>query len=299
MKLYLLIASVLLVAACQGARESPPADEPVQNTAPGVDNFRIFAFDLDEMRQLITFNGWVVANLPMETSSAYECNLERLTRELNSDDLECFLHNDAYQIVGMRHGLLFVTDSVYLLPVHGTTMVNFDGNRYVVSGTFYKHGKINSHIVVVDDPKKLPAFALKNLSENLTAIKPEDLSAGQSVLLDTTGVSVCFHYPFNGRDYVFYSVNVDKDTVPDLTLLGEIQKGKIVPRDTVMQMPASTIKTTPAKVINGIYTYDYTYRVAQGESTALRSEGSIYVKADTVVVGYRYSDAALRRGGKY
>jgi hypothetical protein len=176
-------------------------------------------------------------------------------------------------------------------------MVNFHDNRYVISGRFYRAGKISSRIVVVDDPKKLPSFALTNLNKNLAKVKPEDLSHGQNILLDTTGISVSFHYPFNGRDYVFYSVTTDKDTIPDLTLLGEIQKGKIVLRDTVMQMPASTITATPAKVINGIYTYDYAYRILLGERTALRSEGSIYVRADTVVVGYRYSDADDQRKG--
>jgi hypothetical protein len=142
----------------------------------------------------------------------------------------------------------------------------------------------------LDEMKELITFnawSIANLSSDTSAV-----SAANTVPLpDTSGIAISMHYPYQGHDYVVYSANMDQDRSMDATYLGEILNGKIVVRDTIVAMGTSSTRNMPVKIINGIYAYDYSHRVMDGERLVLRSEGSIYIKADTIVVGYRYFNA--------
>jgi hypothetical protein len=131
------------------------------------------------------------------------------------------------------------------------------------------------------------AWSVANLSSDTAAMSV----AGTTSLPDTSGIAISMHYPYQGHDYVVYSASIDQDSRMDATYLGEILNGKIVLRDTIAMMGTSSTKNAPVKIINGIYTYDYAYREMDRERLVLRSEGSIYIKADTIVVGYRYFNA--------
>lgn len=142
----------------------------------------------------------------------------------------------------------------------------------------------------LDEMKELITFnawSIANLSSDPSAMSVAHARA----LPDTSGIAISIHYPYQGHDYVVYSANLDQDSSMDATYLGEILNGKIVVRDTIVAMGTSNAKSAPVKIINGIYVYDYSHRVMDGERLMLRSEGSIYIKADTIVVGYRYFNA--------
>jgi hypothetical protein len=135
----------------------------------------------------------------------------------------------------------------------------------------------------LDEMKELITFnawTIANLSPDTSVVSVTDTMP----LPDTSGIAISMHYPYQGHDYVVYSANSSMDA----TYLGEILDGKIVVRDTIVAMGTSSTKNTPVKIVNGIYVYDYSYRKMDGERLMLRSEGSIYIKADTIVVGYRY-----------
>jgi len=58
--------TMLILSACTGTETKNSIEQEDKKDVP---QFHTFTFNLDEMKELITFNAWVIANLPSDTSA--------------------------------------------------------------------------------------------------------------------------------------------------------------------------------------------------------------------------------------
>lgn len=299
MKRMIFIVMMVLLGCSGGKDTKNVADVKTEEV-----KFQVFRFDLDKMRELITFNGWTIANTPPDTSLTYNCTAPAI-RGLDSTAVQCFYQDDQYRVIGVLPGendgaLLFIpqgSEDVYYFPSRHPLMVNYHSGKYYVTETGVTDGEISSTISSIIDPKALTKTSLKEWYTDYSNKEWQEDAVKQAaktmdeLVLDTIGIVVSVYYPFRDREYVVYSTSLDDDNSMDATFVGELVNGRLVLRDTVASMGTATLKGTPVRIINDIYVYDYFYRQMDGERLVLRSEGSIYIKADTIVMGYRYFDA--------
>lgn len=298
-RIIFIVVTVLL--GCLGGGSDTKNVAGVKTEAA---QFHVFRFDLDQMRELITFNGWTIANTPPDTSWTYNCTAPAI-KGIDSTAVHCFYQDDQYRVIGVMldendGALLFIpqgSEDVYYFPCRHPLMINDHNGKYYVTETGVTDGNISSTISSITDPKALAKTSLREWHTDYSTEEWQGDAVKQAaktmsrLVLDTIGIAVSVYYPFRDREYVLYSASLDQNSSMDATFVGELVDGKVMLRDTVATMGTATSKGIPVRIINDIYVYDYFYRKMDGERLVLRSEGSIYIKADTIVMGYRYFDA--------
>lgn len=194
------------------------------------------------------------------------------------------------------------SDLNYFLECTDSQMVDYrDGHYYVIIQLCnFDFGR--TRILKIKDPTSL--IKLRDNELPRRQIQRDSISNANSdlikklnkeiVLIDTANVSASVFFPYQGREYLIYSAKkeyyVQFDEL-DTTFLGEVRNGSLITLDTILNEPTWTAEFEPNKIVNGIYLYKYGVDVLDGDgSHIIDFKGRIFVKDDTIVIGYKNKD---------
>lgn len=270
--------------------------------------FTKLIYNLDKLSQKKIFDEWVDLNIKTSISDTlfnHYKNFEvpHVLFEGKSYPLgQCYYKDNNYKIIGRCNGefggeLLFLgkdTTKVFYLLCTCPLMVNYINNKYYITSAL-AHMNGLGKVTEISDPKTLISVPIDSLCLNwksnyFKGKNPreiyEKLSKQGNVLIDTCGVIFNLFYPYKKHNFVIYS-NHKK------TYLGEILNKKIIPLDTLVDIRIYTTDDTQNTIKHGIYTYHFNNSSSCFFNDTLyekiSSNGDIYIKQDTIVIGYRYN----------
>lgn len=114
------------------------------------------------------------------------------------------------------------------------------------------------------------------------------LSNQGQTLVDTVDYTFSLFFQFDQKDYLIYSGG-------NRTYLGEISDGKIEVLDTLMEKGSWSNSDIPSEIVDNIYHYRF-LRIHGTGTKHMYSSGDIYVKQDTIVIGYVYKEWPRKEG---
>jgi len=287
---YLVLAISGLLVSCSYEKEHMPR------------LFSKFVYDLNVSADSLKFNEWTRQNLKGVNFKSEFC-----TDSIKIDSLlwgRCFYSDENYSVYGGCRGefggsLIFIerndTSHAYYLPSTCPQMVERrNGAFYVTESVAHIDGF--GRIVRVHDPKRLFKIRMNSLqlpsqSQKFPSLDQpifNKLPQHREVLIDTTGVTVDLFFESEGDEYFIYSDY-------QRTYLGLYDQKVIVVLDTLMEYPSRSWSTRSIGAIdNGIYHYSYmTHEIVirgKKEIKEIENLGDIYVKNDTIVVGFKYKE---------
>lgn len=250
-------------------------------------------FDLNFPSQKSEFDWWVSKNIienPNDTTSKkYESLKEYRFDTGRFGSLKCDFEDDNFEIysgcAGEFGGALYFLDKknpdkIYHLPITCPQMIDFQKDKYLITATL-AHMSGSAAIYILNNPRDLPLISREKLLTDELII-PENII---ECILDTLGVTANIYYPFKGKAFLVYAQN-------DTTYLGEIVDKRIINREIILSNGISPNDNKLNRIKNGIYISDInqtSISISQGLRTTEEIEGSIYLKQDTLVLGYKYS----------
>ena len=276
-------------------------------------DFTVINFNLDDSIESKKFNEWTAKNIGPNSNS--DCKLPgSLILWDTISSTKCFYEDEQYQVFGTNHGewggtIVFKDKSSefsYLLNCSDLLMVNHQNNAYYITDVVADSNFGRTRILRIENPKELIKIPTKYLPRNITS--RDSIIRANTVLLkeirtkitllDTSNVIASLFYPYRGNNYLIYSAKHDDyiqfDEI-DTTFLGEIVDRNLAAIDTILPLPTWTLEFKPNRVYNEVYSYNYNRKHWRGEHILfIDSNGSIYIKEDTIVIGYRYYDKRQR-----
>jgi hypothetical protein len=263
---------ILLASGVACSRESSETQ-----TAPAT-HFIKLVYDLNQQQDSIQFTNWVRNNFQDSVSENYACMDSVMLG--GRSWATCYYQDEEFKILGECRGefggSLFFIDkenpgNAYYLSCTCPAMVEKRGPHFYVTETL-SHGVGHGRIVKIAEPRDLMLFNFDRLALtwNRAMGNPdgyEELSNQGQIVVDTVDYTFSLFYQFGADEYLIYSDN-------NTTYLGRVYESKIEPLDTLMKMRSTRQPdSVPGEFSNGIYHYKY-------------SSGDIFVKQDTIVIGY-------------
>lgn len=256
-------------------------------------------YDLKNPQDSIEFNNWVLLNYKNKLVN----NCDEYLHLNDSVILGFGIYQDkkfkVFQTcLGEFGGKLMFQDRnnpefIYYMRSTCPIMIEkLDGEYYILESL--AHGSGNGRIIKLTDPKSLIKVFKdsldikmeweKNRFPNLKKFKIyEILSSQNEVILDTFGVIFNSFFIYKLNFYIIYYGN-------QKTYLGKIINNNIETIDTLISCNSYyNDHNIPTKNIDGIYHAPFSNFIGT-VNYSKRSEGNIYVKDDTIVVGYRITE---------
>lgn len=288
MKLSPILLLVLLIA-CSTDREER--------------QFITLVYNLNKKTDSVEFQKWKYENVDGKKSKNYDCQ-----DSLKIDNwtwAHCFYQDDTYQVFGECRGefggsVIFINKDrpkkVNYLTCTCPSMIEKREDGFYITETL-AHGSGHGRIIKIKDPKELITVDIDSLSTSWKEERFKGMDGfevykklawqGQT-LVDTIDHVFSLFFQYKNRDYLIFSSF-------NSTLLGEVKKGEINVLDTLANTFTWGYTDIPNEIIDGIYHNQYEATYGTGEMHKY-SRGDIYVKQDTIVLGYFYKEWPRKEG---
>ena len=250
--------------------------------------FHKIILDLSNSEDSINFSKWKSKNGIIKD---YEDDLCQKLLRIGSESIGvCYLNDEDYIVLGNCSGefggfLIFIerefTDFGYYLESTCPLMVQEIDESYFVTESL-AHLSGYGSVKKIDDPKNLEKVKLDSLWYFQEQLKNSEIrKKGYEFLIDTIGLTIGMFFKYENGYFVIYS---DQEN----TYLGLIKDGRIHLRDTVLDFASWTyLGDEPGGEISGIYHHPFKRSFFEKNSAI---QGNIYVKEDTIIVGYKYQE---------
>jgi len=266
------------------------------NKPTSIKQFNKLIYNLNEHKDSIEFGQWINRNIGIKQKILND------TLKVDTLWLGTGIYEDeqfkAYQYCfGEFGGAIYfiergVENYAYFLECTCPLMIERRNDKYIITETL-AHLSGSGTIQVLNSPKELVKISLDSIPLDWKSARYPTLSEYEiydtlrhleKVLLDTVGITLDLFFEFDNSDYLIYSDYQN-------TFLGRVADGTIELQDTLLKLPSWRYNESPNEIINGIY--HYTNKAWGGFSNKeirkrTRSTGDIYVKNDTIVIGYYY-----------
>lgn len=217
--------------------------------------------------------------------------------------VKCFLEDDKYRVIGTSMdefgGSIFFWDKktlfAYFLRCEHPLMVDYNNGYYYVTEQYSEATYGHTRILKIKDPTRLIKILKTQLPRRQFEVDSivrsqhayvENLER-EIVLLDTSNVSAAVFYPYKDKNYLVYSARSERYFELDTTFLGVIEKGVLIPLDTLLNEPILTEMFEPTRIVNGTYTYRYSMQTWNGADVKIIDmKGNVFMKNDTIVIAY-------------
>jgi hypothetical protein len=275
--------------------------------------FMVLDFSLNDSTQAIQFAKWKTRNLRGE--SVIVCNADVKVSSDSLSEIKCFLEDEHYHVFATNYGewggMIFFEDKLsentYVIGCSELLMVNYRDSSYYITDVNTDFSYPRTRILKIDDPAKLASIPRERLPRNLhdhdslMKVLHSLYKIGSiTTVLDTVNLTASLFYPYGNRNYLVYTAKNPFTTrehdEPDTTYVGEIVEGELKTIQMILPFPTITSQFRPNFVDDSIYTYNYDFKTyhgteKKGETVVLiDSHGSIFIKKDTIVVGYSHYD---------
>jgi hypothetical protein len=273
------------------------------STKQGKDRFETLVYDLSNKSDSIEFEQWRLKNVVGKESKKYDCQ-----DSLKIDEwtwAHCLYEDDLYKVLGGCRGEF--GGSVIFIPKIEPGKANYmtctcpgmiekrEDGFYITETLAHMSG--SGRIIKVRDPEELITISTDSLPlawkvERFKGLDSHEIYrklAGQGqTLIDTIGYSFTLFFQLRGYDYLIFS---DYNT----TYLGKLKDNDIVLIDTLVKAGTWGYTDVPGEVIGDIYHSGFERKYGTGAMHKY-SSGDIYVKQDTIVIGYSYKEWPRREG---
>ncbi len=257
--------------------------------------------DLSIPGQKKEFDDWVNANVLNVGDDTIAKKYESESRyDFVGETKNCYFEDRDFEVysecAGEWGGSLFFIDKknrekIYHFPSICPKMVDSKEGKYLITSTL-AHMSGSAEIAILENPRQLPLFQRstskdkfkeKLMMNMLQTPIPENVVER---ILDTSGITVNIYYPYQNRHFVIFSEY-------QTSYLGEIQSGKIVNKEPLLNYGIWGHEHKLNKIRNRIYISEIDKRSTsfdpeQSLKTIESLNGTIYIKEDTIVIGYKY-----------
>lgn len=252
-------------------------------------------FDLNNPIQKSEFDEWVKANIISlsndTTANKYESRCQYNFSGEKFSTVPCDFEDSNFEAysacAGEFGGALFFVDKknrekIYVLSATCPKMIDFKDGKYVITNTLAHMSGLAS-VKILENPRQLPLFQ-KDKFFNRQLPTPDSLL---ETILDTFGLTTNIYYPYKNKGFIIFSEY-------DTTYLGEIRKGRIIDKEPLLSYGIWSYGEKMNKIKNGIYISEISHSSTSTDSkqklkTTESIEGTIYIKQDTIIIGYNYS----------
>jgi hypothetical protein len=251
--------------------------------------------DLNNPIEKVKFDNWVsnnIMDIPNDTiAKKYQFKIGKKIKEKNSD-LGIFQFEDIdfeiYSICGGEWGgFLFFVDKkdrniVHYLSSTCPLMVDFRDNNYFITESL-AHMSGFTKISKIKNPRELPKVIKNKKLEEQSSFS----NNVKETILDTVGIIANVFYSNHGRDYLIYSEY-------DTTYLGEVHNKRIISKEKLLNIGTWSNGYKSNKIKNGIYISNIEHSIGTFDmdgkiEITKEMKGKIYIKQDTIVIGYQYN----------
>lgn len=221
-----------------------------------------------------------------------------------------FFEDNNYLVVGTTMGefggsINFIdkhSDAAYFLPCTDPVLVDFREGIYYVTEGYCDGSYGRTRILKIKNPTQLIKIQKKELPmtnrkrDSLASINKHVIKKleAEIVIIDTAQVSGSIFFSFEGKDYLIYTGTTSpwlQFDEMDTTYLGEIRDEDLIAIDTLLPEPTWTSNLGPTLILNHNYYYKYFREGWNGANEKIiDSNGQIFVRNDTIVIGYRNND---------
>ena len=252
-------------------------------------------FDLSDPAQKYKFDTWVNANLISlnndTTANKYNNRSKFNFAGEKFDSVSCDFEDSNFEVYSACAGefggsLLFIDkknkEKIYVLSSTCPKMIDFKEGKYIIMSTL-AHMSGSTSVKILEDPRQLPLFQ-KDKFINRQIPTPDSLLEN---IIDTFGIIGNIYYPYKKKSFLIFSKY-------DTAYVGEIKKGEIINTQPLLNHGIWSYGDKMNKIKNGIYISEINH-----SSTSIDSEqnleitesveGVIYIKQDTILLGYKNS----------
>ncbi len=277
-----IILSLIICVACSSNK--------------GDERFKSFVYDLSKRSDSIEFQKWRLKNITGKRSENYNCHD---SLQINSWTWAyCLYEDDSYKILGECRGefggsAIFIhknePDKANYVVCTCPQMVEKREDGFYITQAL-AHGIGSGRVIKIEDPKDLITVSVDSLSlpwqkERFKGVDSYEVytkleNQGQT-LIDTIGYTFILFFPHNKQDYLIYSSYSN-------IFLGEVKNKQIVFFDTLTNFSSWGWIDRPNELVDGIYHNHFERKGT--DSFRMYSSGDIYVKQDTIIIGYIYRE---------
>jgi hypothetical protein len=287
MKIKSIITYTLLIFVAFGCAFENKKSEDVKFTKR--------VFDLSDPAQKSEFDRWVNTNIISvhndTTANKYE-NRSKFNFEGEIlDSVPCDFEDSNFEVYSACAGefggsLLFIDkkdkEKIYFLSSTCPKMIDFKDGKYIITSTL-AHMSGSASVKTLKDPRRLPLFQ-KDKFINRQIPTPDSLLEN---IIDTFGVTGNIYYPYKKNGFLIFSKY-------DTAYVGEIKKGEIINTQPLLDHGIWSYGDKMNKIKNEIYISEINHSSTSIDSeqnleTTESVEGTIYIKQDTIILGYKYS----------
>jgi hypothetical protein len=279
-----IILLLFLTLSC-GLRESNNKNEKITK----------IILDLNKPIEKVKFDNWVNNNIIDSPNDTIAISYEsKSTYKIKNEDFglgKCQYEDKNFEIysscAGEWGGFLYFVDkknrdNIHYLSSTCPLMVDFRDNNYFITETL-AHMSGFAQISKLKNPRELPKV-VKNKKLDDESSK---FDIFKEIILDTIGITANVFYPKNSKNYLIYSQY-------DTTYLGEVLNKRIISKEILLNHGTWSYGNKTNKIKNGIYISDINHSSTSSNmdtkvSTTEEVKGTIYIKQDTVIIGYLYN----------
>ena len=246
------------------------------------------------------FDQWVAHNVPENPKQDPYNSSKQFYFGERFGNLNCIYEDERFEgyssCMGEFGGHLFFlekeTRKIHYLPATCVTMIDRVKDKFIITVTL-AHMSGSGGVVRLNDPMEWPTISLGSLAQK--KFPPFDSRVVEEVIFDTIGLTFNLFYPYKDQSFLVYSAG-------DGTYLGEIIDSQLVEKKKLLNHSTFSYTSSQNKNIAGIYfhpldhwssTYDPETFIEEVQTI----EGSIYTKADTLVIGYNSQIIREYKGG--
>jgi hypothetical protein len=266
--------------------------------------FVTFIYDLNNKEDSSTFVEW------KEKSSIKmnEISIREKLYMLDSMSLGLtFYQDDDFIAYGYCDGefggnLIFVEKEnpqyVYYMNCACAVMIEKRENGYYITESL-SHSFGFGRVQYISSPHILVKIRRDSLSGNWKGIRFPEMSDMEifeflrsqgKLVIDSTGIIINLFYNFNNKDYIIYSDSKN-------TYLGIVGHRNVTTIDTLLDFPTNAIDNLPNNMVSG-YWHNHFADIFESDNgkklSRTTKSGDIYVRNDTIVIGYRYNKTVKR-----
>lgn len=258
--------------------------------------------DLSIPSQKSEFDNWVNGNLLSISNDTTAKKYESESRyDFAGDTKKCYFEDCNFEVYSECAGewggsLLFVDKKnkgkIYYLSSTCPKMIDFKEGKYIITSTL-AHMSGSADITILENPRELAQFQKSKFNDEFKEKYMNhmlQLPTPKNVLrhiLDTSGITVNVYYPYQDRHFIIFSEY-------NASFVGEVQNGKIINKEPLINYGIWGTADKLNKIKNQIYISEInksstSIDMKQALKTNESLNGMIYIKEDTIVVGYKYN----------
>ncbi len=184
------------------------------------------------------------------------------------------------------------TDSVYYLECTCPVMIDRRPDGYYITESL-AHMDGFGKVQFFSSPKELLNVHLDSLRTNWKKRKFPNLKENEiwkklenqgKILIDTMGLTFNIFFSYKDNNYLIYSDYKN-------TYLGHLISKRLVPIDTLLNIPTWRYSDSPNDKINNFYHYNFrrVSGIDDGKTfKETKASGDIFVRNDTIVIAHKY-----------